>query len=96
MDRQKQQIRHSDQPVLLLLTWFDLIPAFICNYIHHTVWVEIIYQFRKFNGATHEVCERKSKLTPLFTGSKITYLCWDYSTFKLMKGVSRYIWRRWL
>ena len=32
-----------------------LIPAWMSNYIHYTVWDEITYQFLNFNGATVEV-----------------------------------------
>ena len=39
----------------LLLTSFNLIPAWISNYIHYNVWDEITYPFLNFNGATVEV-----------------------------------------
>ena len=39
----------------LLLTWFNLNPAWISNYIHCNVWDEITYPFLNFNGATVEV-----------------------------------------
>ena len=39
----------------LLPTWFNLIPAWISNYIHYKVWDEITYPFLNFNDATVEV-----------------------------------------
>ena len=39
----------------LLLTWFNLKPALMNNFIHHKVWDEISYPFLNFNGATVEV-----------------------------------------
>ena len=40
---------------LLLITWFNLIPAWISNYIHCKEWGEIIYPLLDFNGETVEV-----------------------------------------
>ena len=45
----------------LLLTWFDINPSWIRNYIHFEVWNEITYPFPEFNGYTMEwilLCER--------------------------------------
>ena len=39
----------------LLLTWINLYPAWISNYIHYNVSDEITYPFLNFNGATVEV-----------------------------------------
>ena len=39
----------------LLLTWFNLIPTWMSNYIHFNVWDEITYPFLNFNSATIEV-----------------------------------------
>ena len=39
----------------LLLTWINVNPAWISNYIHYTVWDEITYPFPNFNGCTVEV-----------------------------------------
>ena len=33
----------------------SLVPAWISNYTHYNVWVEITYPFLNFNGATVEV-----------------------------------------
>ena len=43
---------------------FTLIPAWIDNYIHYKMWVEIIYPFPNFNN-------------PHFNGQVITYPCWN-------------------
>ena len=39
----------------LLLTWYNLISAWMSNYIHYLVWDEITYPLLNFNGATVEV-----------------------------------------
>ena len=36
----------------LLLTWFNLIPKWISNYIHYKVWDEITYPMPNFNDVT--------------------------------------------
>ena len=36
----------------LLLTWFNLIPTWISNYIHYKVWDEITYPMPNFNDVT--------------------------------------------
>ena len=38
----------------LLLTWFNLKPAWISNYIHYKGWDEIAYLSPNFNGAAVE------------------------------------------
>ena len=47
------QAQHT--PVALLLIWFNLIPAWISNYMPGKVWGEITYPFLNFNGYTVEV-----------------------------------------
>ena len=37
-----------------LLTWFNLIPAWISNYIHHKMRVKVLIHSLKFNGYTVE------------------------------------------
>ena len=63
--------------VSLLLTWLNLIPAWISNHISSKVWEEIIYPFPNFKGATVEVGEWISNFIPHFTMDVITYPCWD-------------------
>ena len=47
----------------LLLTWFNLIPAWISNYIHYKEWDEITYPFLNFNGCTlYWACDYLSML----------------------------------
>ena len=41
------------------------------------MWDEIIYPFPDFKGATTEVWELISNLTPLFIMDVIAYLFWD-------------------
>ena len=64
-------------PGPLLLTWIDLIPAWISNYIHYKVWDEITYPFPNFNGCTVEVWEWITNFIPHFTRCVMTYPCWD-------------------
>ena len=49
------------------------IPAWISNYIHYKVWVEITYPFPNFNGWTVEVWEWISNFSPHFTRHVITF-----------------------
>ena len=65
----------------LLLTWFNLDPAWISNFIHHKIWDEITYPFPNFNGCTVEVWEWMNNFTLHFTGHVITFPCrgpWAY------------------
>ena len=39
----------------LLVTWFNLIPQWMYNYIRYKVWDRITYPFPNFNGTTVEV-----------------------------------------
>ena len=62
-----------------LLTWINLIPAGISNYIHYKVWHEITYPFPNFNGATIEVWEWISNFIPQF------YRACDYLSMLVLK-----------
>ena len=55
----------------------DTIPAWMSNYIHYKVWVEITYAFPNFNGCTVEVWEWISNSIPHFRGHMINYPCWN-------------------
>ena len=69
---------HDQGP--LLPTWFNLIPAWISNYIHFTVGNEITYPFSNFNSATVEVWEWISNFIPHISAhSMITYPRWEQS-----------------
>ena len=52
-----------------------LIPAWICNWIHHKVWIEITYPFLNFNDATVEYLEWMINFIPHITRHVITYPC---------------------
>ena len=58
-----RRVLHSRGP----FHWYGLtlFPAWISNYIHHNVWVEITYPFPNFNGYTVEVWEWISNFIPL-------------------------------
>ena len=60
----------------ILLTCFNLIPVWICDYIHYKSWDEITYPFPNFNGATVEVWEWVSNFISRFTRHVITYPYW--------------------
>ena len=53
------------------------VPARISNHTPIKMCGEITYPFPNFNGATVEVWEWVSNLTPHFTMDVITYPCWD-------------------
>ena len=61
----------------LLLICFNLIPAWISNYVHDKVWNEMTYTLPNFSGCTVEVWEWISNFIPHFTGHMIAYSCWD-------------------
>ena len=54
-----------------------LIPAWVSDYIHYKVRVEVTYSFPNLNGAIVEVWEYMNYFIPHFTGHVITYPCWD-------------------
>ena len=58
---------------------FILFPAWVSDYIHYKVRVEVTYSFPNFTGATVEVWECMNYFIPHFTGHVITYPCWDKS-----------------
>ena len=60
----------------LLLTWINLNPAWISNYVHNKLWDEITYPFSNFNGGIVEVWKCISNFSPQFTGRVITCPCW--------------------
>ena len=60
----------------LLLTWFNLNPAWISNHLHGKVWDEINYPFLNFNGYTVEVKEWISDFIQHFIMDVIIYPCW--------------------
>ena len=61
----------------LLLTWINLILAWIINYIHNKMRDAITYSFPKLIGATVEAGELKNNFIPRNTGHVITYPCCD-------------------
>ena len=60
----------------LLLTWFNLNPAWIGNHLPGKVWDEINYPFLNFNGYTVEVKEWISDFIQHFIMDVIMYPCW--------------------
>ena len=54
-----------------------LIPTWIRNYIHYSMWDEITYPFPNFNDGIVEVWEWISNFIPHFPGNVITYPCRD-------------------
>ena len=48
-----------------------LIPTWISNHIHHTVWDDITYPFQIIYGATVEVWEWKNNFIPHFIMNKL-------------------------
>ena len=65
------------------LIWNDFIPACICNYIYHNVWVEITYEFHKFHA---EIWERTSNFT--------RYWACDYLSMLGYNSVSKGMYRQ--
>ena len=56
----------------LLLTWLNLIPAWISYHMPRKVWDEITYSFTNFNGCTVEVWKWVSDFIPRFIMNVIT------------------------
>ena len=54
-----------------------LVPAWMCNYIHCTVWDEITYSFPNFNGFTVEILVWISNFILNLSAHVISYACWD-------------------
>ena len=71
----------------LLLTWINLIPAWISTYIHYKVWDEITYPFRNFNYCSVEVWEWINDFISHFMIDAIIYRCWDLNWSILVNGV---------
>ena len=64
-------------PAIITLYPGPLILAWINNYFHHKMWVEIIYPFPNLSGAAAEVWEWISNFIAHFTGHVITYPWWE-------------------
>ena len=56
---------------------YELIPAWISNYMPNKVWDVIAYPFPNFNSCTIEVWEWISNFIPHFLMDVITYPYWD-------------------
>ena len=66
MSHDNKQSRPDVEHTNTVLTWMNLIQAWIRNYIHYKAWDEIPYSFLNFNGAVVEVWEWISNLIPYF------------------------------
>ena len=75
---------HSRGP--FVITWINLIPAWITNHMPHKVWGGITYSFPNFNSLTVKVWEWISNFNPHFKRSQIVslqgspLLIWIYFT----------------
>ena len=63
----------------LWLTRFNLVSAWIIDFIHCKVWDEMTYPFRNFSGEIVKLRKWTNNFIPHLTGHMITYLCLDLS-----------------